>query len=186
MSRLIQDLLDVTHMEAGHLDVQQTRVPVEKLVSDAIEAQRVIAAQASVELKLDLARDLPDVWGDRDRLLQIFENLIGNALKFTKHGSVTLGAAAHGGEVLIWVKDTGIGLPAETMPHLFDRFWQASAENRSQGAGLGLPIVKGLVEAHGGRVWAESTPGSGSCFYFTLPVAPQSEAWPSAPTAARP
>ncbi|HVE82443.1 MAG TPA: ATP-binding protein, partial [Myxococcales bacterium] len=97
----------------------------------------------------------------------------GNAVKFTGPGGrVTVGATPREGEVLFRVADTGEGIAAEALPHVFDRFWQAGQASRT-GAGLGLPIVKGLVEAHGGRVWAESTPGRGSTFFFPLPTAPR-------------
>jgi signal transduction histidine kinase len=171
MNRLIEDLLDVTRMEAGHLAVKQTCVPVQQVVSDSVEAQRPLATVAAIELRLDVAPGLPKVWADRDRLLQIFENLIGNALKFTESGGcVTVGAVARTDEVLFWVTDTGSGIAAQDLPHLFDRFWQAKKASR-RGAGLGLPIVKGLVEAHGGRIWLESALGRGSTFFFTIPKA---------------
>lgn len=170
MNRLIQDLLDVTRMEAGCLSVEQGRLHTVQVVSDALAAQKPLASSASLELRLDLAPDLPDVWADRDRLLQVLENLIGNALKFTAPGGrITVGAAPRDGEVLFRVADTGSGIAAEDLPHLFDRFWQARKTGR-RGAGLGLPIVKGIVEAHGGRVWVESTPGRGSTFFFTIPT----------------
>jgi signal transduction histidine kinase len=181
MNRLIEDLLDVTRMEAGRLSVEPARVSTQQIVSEAIEAQRSLAASASLELRLELAPELPEVWADRDRFLQIFENLIGNALKFTKPGGrITVGAALREGQVLFWVTDTGSGISAENLPHLFDRFWQARKAER-RGAGLGLPIVKGLVEAHGGRIWVESQPGQGSTFFFTLPTAQQAEAGGAAP-----
>jgi signal transduction histidine kinase len=114
-----------------------------------------------------------DVWADRDRLLQVFENLIGNAIKFTEAGDcITVGARTADGQVLFWVNDNGVGIAPENIPHVFDRFWQARRADR-RGAGLGLPIVKGIVEAHGGRVWVESTPGRGSTFYFTVRTAPE-------------
>lgn len=171
MSRLIQDLLDVTRIEAGRLSVAAERVSARQLVVDSFEAQRALAAAASLELGVDAAPELPDVWADRDRLLQVFENLIGNALKFTgRGGRVTIGAAPREREVLFWVTDTGRGITGDELPRLFDRFWQAGkAEKR--GAGLGLSIVKGVVEAHGGRIWAESAPGAGSSFFFTIPTA---------------
>lgn len=170
MSRLIQDLLDVTSMEAGQLSVEAIPVPARQIVIEAVEAQRTFAASGSLELRLDVVPDVPEVSADRDRLLQVFENLIGNAVKFTKPaGHITVGAAPRDGEVLFWVADTGAGLTAEELPHVFDRFWQARKADR-QGAGLGLPIVKGIVEAHGGRIWVDSTPGQGSTFFFTIPM----------------
>jgi PAS domain S-box-containing protein len=172
MNRLIQDLLDVTRMEAGRLSVELARVSAGQVVSDSVEAQRSLAASAALELRLDVARELPDVWADCDRLLQVFENLIGNAVKFSKPGGqIVVGAVPREGDVLFWVADTGAGIPSEDLPHVFDRFWQARKAER-RGAGLGLPIVKGIVEAHGGRIWVESTPNRGSTFFFTIPTAP--------------
>ncbi len=176
MNRLIQDLLDVTRMEAGRLTIEQRCLPTARVLSDAIEAQRSLAASASLELAVDVAPDVPDVWADRHRLLQIFENLVGNAIKFTQPGGqVTVGAAPRDGEVLFWVADTGSGITGEDVPHLFDRFWQAQKKEARRGAGLGLPIVKGIVEAHDGRIWVESTPGRGSIFFFTIPCVARSD-----------
>jgi signal transduction histidine kinase len=108
---------------------------------------------------------------DRGRVLQVFSNLIGNALRFTPAGgSITLGARREEGLVRFSVVDTGPGIPPEHLPHLFERFWQAKEGSR-EGAGLGLPIARGLVEAHGGRIEVASTPGQGSTFSFTLPMA---------------
>lgn len=171
MNRLIEDILDVTRMEAGRLSVEAARVPTREVVSDSVDTQKPLAASASLELRLDVASNLPEVWADRDRLLQVFENLIGNAVKFTEPGgSITVGAAPRDGQVMFWVTDTGSGIDAADLPHLFDRFWQAKKAER-RGAGLGLPIVKGLIEAHGGRIWVESTRGQGSTFFFTIPAA---------------
>ena len=178
MNRMIQDLLDVTRIEAGSLAIEAARVSAREAVSEVVETQRAVASVASLELQLELEQDLPAVWADRDRLLQVFENLIGNAVKFTKPpGRIVVGAASRGEEVLFWVEDTGTGIAADHLPHVFDRFWQAEAAGR-RGAGLGLPIVKGIVEAHGGRVWVESTPGLGSTFYFTIPTAAPAEKKP--------
>jgi signal transduction histidine kinase len=175
MSRLIQDLLDVTRMEAGHLAIDHARVSARQLVTEAVEAQQQLAASVSIELRVEVAPGVSEVWGDRGRLLQAFDNLIGNAIKFTRpSGGIVVGAAPRDGEVLFWVADTGAGISAEDIPHVFDRFWQAQRAER-RGAGLGLAIVKGVVEVHGGRIWVESTPGHGSSFLFTIPTAPGAE-----------
>jgi PAS domain S-box-containing protein len=172
MDRLIQDLLDVTRLEAGGLSFERRSLPARQVVVDAVDAHRVLAASASLDLGLDVAHALPSIWADHERLLQVFENLIGNAIKFTKPGGrVVVGAELRDGEVLFRVTDTGVGIAPEALPHLFDRFWQMQ-KARHAGAGLGLPIVKGIVEAHGGRVWVESAPGRGSSFFFTIPAAP--------------
>jgi PAS domain S-box-containing protein len=172
MDRMIQDLLDVARMEAGSLRLERDRVSAGQVVADIVDVQKPLVADASLDLRLDVGHDVVEVWADRDRLHQIFENLIGNAIKFTAAGgSITVGAAQRDGEALFWVTDTGAGISAENLPHVFDRFWQARKGER-RGAGLGLAIVKGLVEAHGGRIWVESTLGQGTTFFFTVPTAP--------------
>jgi signal transduction histidine kinase len=177
MNRLIQDLLDVTRMEGGALTVERQRLSARQALLEAVRAEDALATAASLELQLDAARDLPEVWADRDRLLQVLENLIGNAIKFTRAGGhITLGAAPREGEVLFWVSDTGPGIAAKDLPHVFDRFWQAQKTGQ-HGAGLGLPIVKGIVEAHGGRVWVESTLGRGTTCFFTIPMAARASSW---------
>ena len=179
MNHLIQDLLDVARMEGGRLSITQTRVPAGLVISDAVQAQEPRAASASLDLRLEAESQLPELWADRDRLLQIFENLIGNAIKFTKAGGcITVGAARADEHVLFWVADTGYGIAADDLPHVFERLWQASKTGQ-HGAGLGLPIVKGIVEAHGGRVWVESRLGEGSIFFFTIPTVHTAEAWRS-------
>jgi signal transduction histidine kinase len=171
MNRLIQDLLDVALMESGQLSMERARVSVGELIVGAVEMQRPLAASSSLELRVDLDRDIPEIWGDRDRLLQVLENLLGNAIKFTSAGGcITTGAAARDHEVIFWVSDTGSGIASENLPYVFDPFWQATRAGR-QGAGLGLPIVKGIVEAHGGRIWVESSEGRGTTISFTIPAA---------------
>ena len=132
---------------------------------------RLLSESSSLELRVDLYGDVPAVWGDRDRLLQALQNLIGNAIKFTNAGGyITVGAASRDHQVLFWVADTGCGIASESLPLVFNRFWQAISTGR-KGAGLGLPITKGIVEAHGGSIWVESKVGSGSTFFFTIPKA---------------
>jgi signal transduction histidine kinase len=171
MSRLIDDLLDVSRIEAGQLSVQRGRIPAQQVLLEAAEGQKSLIDSAGLELRLDVAGDLPAIWVDRDRILQIFGNLIDNAVKFTPRGGrIVVGAAPKGGDVLFRVENKGVSIPAEQLPHLFDRFWQGTQGDR-RGAGLGLRIVEGIVQAHGGRLWVESSEVRGTTFYFTLPVA---------------
>jgi signal transduction histidine kinase len=140
-----------------------------------------MAASAESHHTLSLeADDAPaNVWADRLRLLQVFDNLIGNALKFARE-RITVGSRAKGSLTLFWVRNDGPGISAEDLPQLFNRFWQASRSDR-RGAGLGLSIVQGIINAHGGRIWAESEPAGGATFYFTLPTAPAEAAPARAP-----
>jgi PAS domain S-box-containing protein len=184
MNRLIQDLLDVAVMESGQLAIQPTRLCARDLITTAVDMQRPLASSSSLALRYDVDGGVPDIWGDQDRLLQVFENLIGNAIKFTKAGGcITVGAAPRDHQVIFRVEDTGSGIAAENLPRVFDRFWQATRANR-QGAGLGLPITKGIVEAHGGRIWVESTPHRGTTFFFAIPEATPEQGRPSGPSGA--
>jgi signal transduction histidine kinase len=170
MNRLIADLLDATRLEAGRFSVSPGRLHIAEVISAVVETQAPLVSSRSLELRAAISPDLPEIWADYDRLLQVFENLVGNAMKFTRPGGkITLGADAHGTEIVFSVSDTGSGIPESDLPHVFDRFWQAP-KGRHRGAGLGLPIVKGIVEAHGGRVWVQSSVGEGSVFYFTIPT----------------
>jgi PAS domain S-box-containing protein len=170
--RLIGDLLDVARIESGRLALRIEPEALRPLLEEAVRLQQPLAAEKSLALRLELPGKLPPaVSADRDRVFQVFENLLGNAIKFTPPGGqITIRAEEHGGEVRFAVADTGPGIPADELPHLFAPFWQALAAG-SEGAGLGLAISRGIVEAHGGRIWAESELGRGSVFYFTLPVA---------------
>ena len=180
MNRLIQDLVEVTSIELGHLSLRPERLYAAEIVSELLEMQTPLTKSASLELRVTIAPDLPDIWADHDRMLQVFENLIGNAIKFTKPGGyITLAAEASTGEVVFSVADTGSGIAESDLPHVFDRFWQAS-RGAHRGAGLGLAIVKGIVEAHGGRIWVRSTSGQGTTFFFTIPTVPQSRHGPKA------
>ena len=173
MNRLIQDLIDVTRLEAGTLPLNPERLDVDEVCSEVLNSQQTLAALASLKIGLVVEPNLPAIWADRDRIRQVFENLIGNAIKFTKPGGrIDLRASTREGDVLFSVADTGCGIRRDQLPHVFDLFWQARCEDAKRGAGLGLPIVKGIVEAHGGRVWVESSPGEGTTFFFTVPTAP--------------
>jgi signal transduction histidine kinase/ActR/RegA family two-component response regulator len=167
---LIRDLLDISAIEGGHFAIDKQRIDTTSMLLAAIESQQGLAASASVILASDLSPDLPLVEADEERILEVLENLVGNAVKFTMAGgTVTIGAAARSQELLVWVKDNGPGIAAELLPHLFDRFWQGSKRDR-RGAGLGLTICRAIAEAHGGRIWAESTLGEGTTVFFTIPA----------------
>ncbi len=169
--RLIEDLLDITRMEAGTLALELSELAVGTFLGEALGSQRLLASEASHELRIVLDEDLPPIRADSDRLLQVLENLVGNAIKFTPDGgTITVSATHDADEVRFSVADTGAGIPAQSLPHIFDRFWQARRAG-SRGAGLGLAICKGIVEAHGGRIWVESTEGRGSTFSLTIPAA---------------
>ena len=170
MDALIQDLLDSTRLESGRLRLAPNWMPVSELVSSVMGTLGPMAASKGIALESSVARALPKVYADRDRMVQVLSNLVGNALKFTPEGgSVIVSAELDGKMVLVTVRDTGPGILAEDLPFVFDRFWQSKRTNRS-GAGLGLAIARGVVLGHGGRIWIESTPGSGTVVRFTLPT----------------
>jgi PAS domain S-box-containing protein len=169
MDRMVEDLLTVTRLDAVRLAVRPARESPATLVQEAIAAAQPLAP--SHQLLVRVEPGLPRVLADKDRVLQVFSNLLGNALKFTPPGgSVEVGTAPEGAHVGFWVRDTGLGIAPEKQPFLFERFWQGDRYD-TRGVGLGLSICKSLVEAHGGRIWVESMPGAGSTFRFTLPVA---------------
>jgi signal transduction histidine kinase len=133
---------------------------------------RPLAEGSAIKLESHVAPNLPLVLADATRISQVLSNLVGNAVKFTGRGGLISISAERGeGEVRFSVIDTGSGIPPEQLPHIFGRFWQAKSADR-RGIGLGLAIAKGIVEAHRGRIWVESSVGLGSTFYFTLPTAP--------------
>ncbi len=177
MSRLIRDLLDSAKIEAEGLSLRPQPESVRALVGDAREAARPLAEQKDVRLEADVAPALPPVRCDRERVLQVLSNLLGNAVKFTPQaGRVAVRAVGrHGASVLFAVEDTGPGIAPDVLPRIFERRWRADPTS-PEGSGLGLYIAKGIVEAHGGRMWAESRVGEGSRFLFTLPVADAPEA----------
>lgn len=172
MLRLVKDLLDVSRLDGGALALERTSIAADQILGEVLEARRPAAAQAAIDLQADGERGLPCVWANHDRLLQVLDNLVQNALKFTPRGGRVMLSAKHDDcAVLFAVTDSGIGIAPDDIPHVFDRFWQARTV-AGRGAGLGLAIAKSVVEAHGGRIWVDSSPGRGSTFYFTVPVAP--------------
>ncbi|MFZ6184444.1 PAS domain-containing sensor histidine kinase [Nannocystis pusilla] len=167
---LIRDLLDASRIESGVLAIERSRVDFAALFRGAVELMQPRAAELGIVLDYALTEDPLEVSGDRSRLMRVLLNLVDNALKFTPPpGRVSLQARRSGGDVEIAVADTGRGIEAEALPHVFDRYWQAKRTSRA-GAGLGLTIAKGIVEAHGGRIWVESAPGRGTVIRFTVPA----------------
>jgi signal transduction histidine kinase len=139
-------------------------------MSSTVEQFRLQAAERGIELAVAMPEALPPAHADAARVAQVLSNLTGNALKFTPQGGrVRLSATVAGDQIVVAVADTGIGIAAENVAHVFDRFWQAKRASRAS-AGLGLAIAKSIVEAHGGHIWVESTEGRGTTFQFTLPV----------------
>jgi signal transduction histidine kinase len=181
MARLIADLLDVTRLEGGkRLPIEPEAVPVHELIGEAEELFRAQAAVAQVALITESDPDSPSVRADRHRIMQVLSNLIGNSMKFTPpSGRIEFNAKKQDGMVLFTVSDTGPGIPNENLNDIFSPYWQAKRAER-MGAGLGLPIAKGIVEAHGGKIWVESESGKGTRFYFTLPLAEVTSAVESA------
>lgn len=169
MLGLIDGLRDAAMMEKGDFTVATKIVDAVALLEDAVATLAPYAEKASVRLKTELPAALPAITCDRERVLQVLTNLLGNALKFTPEGGqIRVRAERDAGWLRICVDDTGQGIPEQALPRVFDKYWKGPAGG---GTGLGLFIAKGIVEAHGGHIWAESRPGQGSTFSFTLPVA---------------
>ncbi len=171
MRRMIEDLLDVGSIESGRLAIDPREHEIGDLFQDAVELSAPLIQDKRIEIRTEVPPPPFKVRCDRERMMQVFSNLIGNAVKFVpEKGTIVLSATASGTNALVAVRDTGPGIPAARLPHLFQRYWQAD-ETARKGRGLGLFITKGIVEAQGGVIWAESQVGVGSTFFITLPLA---------------
>ncbi|HEX9295085.1 MAG TPA: hybrid sensor histidine kinase/response regulator [Polyangiaceae bacterium] len=169
MHRLVNDLLDASRIEGGRLALDQQTHEASDIVRQAIDVILPIATARTQQLTCSVPDRPISVTCDRDRIYQVLSNLLGNASKFTPEGGrISAMLVEHDGEVEFGVEDSGPGIGVEDVPHIFDRYWQAAGRKR-MGLGLGLAIAKGIVLAHGGRIWVESQLGSGSTFRFTLP-----------------
>ena len=169
MSALIHDLLDLAKIEAGRFALQRRPEDFHDMMDEALLILRPLAEAKRIVVEDEILSG-STVSADRERVYQVLSNLIGNAVKYTPEGGyIRVRAETSDKAILVTVADTGPGVRPEQLPHLFDRYWQARNDSRD-GSGLGLFIAKGIVEAHGGRIWAESNPGVGAVFRFTLPV----------------
>lgn len=180
LAGLINDLLDLSKIEDGGIELRAERVSLGGLIHEVVETLRPIAAENSLVLEATIPEASILVWADRDKIMQVLTNLIGNAIKFTPpHGKVTVSSASNDADgVRVAVSDTGPGVSGDERERIFEKFYQV-AENggsKPKGTGLGLAIAKTLVELHGGKIWVESEPSRGSRFCFTLPAAVTGEA----------
>ena len=170
MESLINDLLDVKRLEGGPIALEIEMLNAADVVRDVMEVFRPIADSRSIALNVEMSDSLPPLQADHPRLVQVLSNLVSNAVKFTEPGGrVDIGVHEEPGVMQFSVSDTGPGIPADQQPHVFDRFWQAR-KGGGKGLGLGLAIARGIVDAHGGRIWLESAPGSGTTFRLTIPL----------------
>ncbi|MVW77771.1 ATP-binding protein [Bordetella sp. 02P26C-1] len=168
MTKLITNILDVAKIEAGTMDLELKPESTRCLISEAVESCHAIAAEKGVNLQIHAPVEESQVICERYRILQVLNNLVSNAVKFTpRGGSIAVSAQSQGAEVLFRVADTGSGIPAENLESIFERYWQAE-EAKNHGTGLGLWIARGIVEQHNGKLWATSEEGVGSTFHFTL------------------
>jgi signal transduction histidine kinase len=170
MEHLIADLLDMASIGAGRLSIEARPEPADDVLREALELHQPVADERKIALILDAPAEGVLIECDRQRVMQVFENLVGNALKFCRAGdAITLGGERVDGAVRFRVEDTGPGISPELIAHLFDPYW--SGPGAQTGVGLGLYIVRGIVERHGGSIEVESTVGRGARFSFTIPVA---------------
>jgi signal transduction histidine kinase/ActR/RegA family two-component response regulator len=173
LARLIEDVLDITKIESGHIDWSFSSVELPSLLSFCVRTVAPLAEAKGLALRLEVPPDLPAVRADRDRIAQVLNNLLSNALKFTDAGAITVGARNGGDHVLVYVQDTGPGVPAFERELIFKKFHQVTEglTGKPSGSGLGLAISAEILTSHNGRIWVEEAPGGGSLFQFRLPLA---------------
>lgn len=174
LSRLISDLLDISRIEAGRIQLNKQPVDLVGLIKEVLNIFQETAKENDLKLTTHFDSELPKVWADPDKITQVVTNLLGNALKFTPAGGqITIRAASSPDFIQVDVMDTGLGISRQDLEKIFDKFYQvirSDTPGRTKGTGLGLPISKGIIEKHGGKIWVESELGKGSKFSFTLPI----------------
>jgi two-component system phosphate regulon sensor histidine kinase PhoR len=168
---MAQELLELTRIESGQVPLELKTVAPSGLLRTAADRMREQVERAGLILRFDAPAGAPEVKADAQRLEQVFVNLIHNAVKFTRPGGeVVLSAKVEGNFVRFAIHDTGAGIPTDDLERIFERFYKADRARSGGGTGLGLSIARHIVEAHGGRIWAESVEGRGSTFYFLIPI----------------
>lgn len=172
LSLMVTELVELSRIESGRVPLDFKPTPPADIIHPAYERLRLQAERAGLALRVECPADLPLIQADPVRLGQVAVNLLHNAIKFTPQGGeVVIGAQSQGAMVHFFVQDTGIGISADDLPRIFERFYKADRSRSNSGTGLGLAIARHLVEAHGGKIWVESEPGKGSTFYFSIPLA---------------
>lgn len=178
LTHLINDVLDLAKIEAGKMEWSRENISIPEIVERAISATTSLFEHKPITLEKEIETPMPDIIGDRDKLIQVVINLISNAVKFTDQGKVTCKAKLKQDEILVSISDTGIGIAKEDYGAVFEQFKQVGGDtltDKPKGTGLGLPICKEIVEHHGGRIWLESEQGKGSIFHFSLPLHPNAD-----------
>jgi two-component system phosphate regulon sensor histidine kinase PhoR len=171
LTQMVLELGELSRIESGESPIDMRPFDITQTIEQAVERLRAQADRAELSLTIDTSSNLPQALGDRDRVEQVLVNLIHNAIKFTPSGGIIdLSVKLEGNSIKVSVADSGIGIPEDDLPRVFERFYKADKARAGGGTGMGLAIAKHIIEAHGGRVWAESVEGKGSTFNFTLPL----------------
>jgi two-component system phosphate regulon sensor histidine kinase PhoR len=171
LTQMTQELLDLSRIESGQVQLNFENISPRKLIHSAADRMKAQVERAHLKLDVKCEDGLSNIKADKNRLEQVLVNLVHNAVKFTKPGgSITLSAEPVPGGVRCVVRDTGVGIPSESLSRIFERFYRVDSSRTGSGTGLGLSISKHIVEAHGGKIWAESEEGRGSVFYFEIPI----------------
>jgi len=171
LTQLVTELTELSRIESGRTTLERAPLQLNGLITEAIEQLAPLATRQSLTIVKRFMPDLPEVSADRERLSQVLVNLLHNAIKFTPHGGqITVSTRTEAAQVVVSVTDTGVGIEPAVLPRVFERFYKADRSRTGTGTGMGLAIAKHTVQAHGGRIWAESEPGKGSTFSFSLPA----------------
>jgi two-component system phosphate regulon sensor histidine kinase PhoR len=172
LTQMVNELSELSSIESGDIYLKKEPIEIGGVITEVVERLKPQADRAGLSLAVNIPSDIPKVLADKERVEQVLVNLLHNATKFTHSGGrISCVAKLEGDNILVSVTDTGVGIPVDDLPRIFERFYKADKARAGGGTGLGLAIAKHIVEAHSGKIWAESIEGKGSTFTFTLPVA---------------